>query len=57
MLSPQQIQFFEEKGYLIVHDLLSDAEVKDLQAWAQEVHDWTPNNESSFMPYEVCICQ
>lgn len=53
MLSPQQLDFFEEKGYLIVRDLLSGAEAEDLQNWAQEVHDWVPNTASHFMPYKV----
>ena len=42
---------FDENGYLIIRDLLSPEETKDLQQWAQEVHDW-PNDESSpWMPY------
>lgn len=53
MLSSEQVAFFKANGYLVVRDILSDAETKDLQRWAQEVHDWTPTAESQFMPYEV----
>lgn len=53
MLSSEQVASFKANGYLIVRDIFSDAETKDLQRWAQEVHDWTPTAESQFMPYEV----
>lgn len=53
MLSLEQVAFFKANGYLIVRDMLSDTETKELQRWAQEVHDWTPNADSQFMPYEV----
>jgi hypothetical protein len=53
MLSSEQVAFFKANGYLIVRNILNDAETKDLQRWAQEVHDWTPTVESQFMPYEV----
>ncbi|KAM0454392.1 hypothetical protein ACHAPV_008472 [Trichoderma viride] len=49
---PEQVAFFKANGYLIVRDMLSDTETKELQRWAQEVHDWTPNADSQFMPYE-----
>ncbi|KAM0453313.1 hypothetical protein ACHAO4_004905 [Trichoderma viride] len=52
MLSLEQVAFFKANGYLIVRDMLSDTETKELQRWAQEVHDWTPNADSQFMPYE-----
>ncbi|KAM0256580.1 hypothetical protein ACHAQJ_004867 [Trichoderma viride] len=52
MLSSEQVASFKVNGYLIVRDILNDAETKDLQRWAQEVHDWTPTVESQFMPYE-----
>lgn len=53
MLSAEQVAFFKTNGYLIVRDILDDAETKDLQRWAQEVHDWIPTAESAYMPYEV----
>jgi 2-aminoethylphosphonate dioxygenase len=37
---------FEEDGFLIIRDLLTPDETRDLQLWAQEVHDW-PNDETS----------
>jgi hypothetical protein len=53
-LSAQDIKFFESHGYLIIRDLLSVEETKNLQEWAQEVHDWKATPNSVFMPYEVC---
>jgi hypothetical protein len=53
MVSDKQLEFFKKNGYLIVRDFLTADEVKNLQQWAQEVHDWTPTPGSSFMPYEV----
>jgi hypothetical protein len=51
-ISPQQQRFYEEKGYLILRDVLSKAEVIDLQRWAQEVHDLPRTFETPWMPYE-----
>lgn len=53
MLSSEQVALFKANGYLVVRDILSDTETKELQRWAQEVHDWTPNADSQFMPYKV----
>jgi len=53
MVTSEQSAFFQKNGYLIVRDFLSPEEVKNLQAWAQQVHDYTPTEESDFMPYEV----
>lgn len=53
MLSSEQVAFIKANGYLVVRDILSDTETKELQRWAQEVHDWTPTADSQFMPYEV----
>ena len=51
-ISPSEETSFEKNGFLIIRDLLSPSEAKDLQRWAQEVHDW-PNDETSpWMPYE-----
>ncbi|UKZ74955.1 hypothetical protein TrVFT333_002625 [Trichoderma virens FT-333] len=52
MLSAEQVTFFKENGYLIVRDILNDAETAEVQRWAQEVHDWTPTADSQYMPYE-----
>lgn len=53
MVSEDQVSFFKDNGYIIIRDFLSPEEVKSLQSWAQEVHDWTPTPESEFMPYDV----
>lgn len=53
-LSAEDIEFFQERGYLVIRHLLSPVEVEDLHQWAQEVYDWKPTSESIFMPYEVC---
>lgn len=52
-LTPEDISSFKKKGHLIIRDLLSQSETKDLQRWAQEVHGWKPTADSMFMPYEV----
>ena len=51
-ISPEQQKFFEQKGYLILRDVLSGPEVIDLQRWAQEVHDLPRTAETPWMPYE-----
>jgi hypothetical protein len=51
-LSPEQQQFFEEKGYLILRDILTPTETTSLQHWAQEVHDLPRTSETPWMPYE-----
>jgi 2-aminoethylphosphonate dioxygenase len=53
MVTSEQLSFFRENGYLIVRDFLSKQEVQNLQAWAQEVHDWKVSDDAEFMPYEV----
>jgi len=57
MVSEQQVKFFNENGYLIVRDLLSENEIQNLKKWTQEVHDWIVTLDSEFMPYEVCTSQ
>lgn len=52
-LSPAQLQSFEEKGYLVIPSFLSESEAKDLQRWAQEVHDLPREGDVPYMPYEV----
>lgn len=54
-LSPQQLQSFEEKGYLVIPGFLSSDEPQRLQQWAQEVHDLPRTGDVPYMPYEVCV--
>lgn len=51
-LSTQQKAFFDEKGYLILRDILSEDETKALQRWSQEVHDLPRTQDVPWMPYE-----
>ena len=51
-ISFEQQKFFEERGYLILRDVLSQAETTALQRWAQEVHDLPRTSETPWMPYE-----
>ncbi|KAM3547800.1 hypothetical protein MY1884_009436 [Beauveria asiatica] len=52
MVTSDQTAFFQKNGYLIVRDFLSSDQVKSLQSWAQQVHNYKPTEESDFMPYE-----
>ena len=52
-LTQAQISSFEDHGYIVLRDVLNPAEVKDLQSWAQEVHDWPVDKDVPYMPYEV----
>ena len=52
MLSQDQLTFFQEKGYLILRDIMSRDEVADLQKWSQEVHDLPRARDATYMPYE-----
>lgn len=52
IVSPEQHSFFEKNGYLILRDAMSSEGTKDLQQWAQEVHDLPRTSESPWMPYE-----
>lgn len=51
-ISPDQKSFFDNKGYLILRDILNSNEVLDLQYWSQEVHDLPRTAETPWMPYE-----
>lgn len=51
-ITPEQQSFFDEKGYLILRDVVSDGEAVALQLWAQEVHDLPRTAETPWMPYE-----
>ncbi|KIX95059.1 uncharacterized protein Z520_09369 [Fonsecaea multimorphosa CBS 102226] len=53
----EQMQFFRKNGYLILRNVLSEEETKDLQRWAQEVHDWPTDANSPWMPYEEINAQ
>jgi hypothetical protein len=52
-LSAAQLQAFNDDGFLILRDVLTEKQTKDLQKWAHEVHDWTTTENSPWMPYEV----
>ena len=51
-ISPEQQDFFQQKGYLVLRDVLSQGETTELQRWAQEVHDLPRTSETPWMPYE-----
>ncbi len=51
-ISLEQQKFFDEKGYLILRDVLNKEEVIQLGQWAQEVHDLPRTAETPWMPYE-----
>jgi 2-aminoethylphosphonate dioxygenase len=51
-ITSSQQQFFQEKGYLILRDVLSPSQTTSLQSWAQEVHDLPRTSETPWMPYE-----
>ncbi len=51
-LSSEQLASFERDGYLILRDLLADANAAAaLQTWSQQVHDWPAERGSGWMPY------
>jgi hypothetical protein len=51
-ISLSQKEFFKEKGYLILRDILTPDEVAQLQDWAQQVYDLPRTPETPWMPYE-----
>lgn len=51
-ISSEQKSFFDQKGYLVLGDVLSDPETTSLQQWAQEVHELPRTAETPWMPYE-----
>ncbi|KAJ5912587.1 hypothetical protein N7504_001470 [Penicillium tannophilum] len=51
-LTPEQLQSFQENGYLLVRGFFSEPEAKTLQQWAQEVHDLPRTADVPWMPYE-----
>ncbi|KKK14314.1 hypothetical protein P175DRAFT_0500869 [Aspergillus ochraceoroseus IBT 24754] len=56
-LSQEQVQFYHEKGYLLVRDFLNAGETRSLQQWSQEVHDLPRTPDASYMPYEEVNAQ
>lgn len=51
-LTPEQLQSFQENGYLLVRGFFNPEESKVLQQWAQEVHDLPQTPGVPWMPYE-----
>ena len=51
-LSEEEISSFKENGCLILGSIFSDQETLDLQKWVNEVHDWSTDENSEWMPYE-----
>ena len=56
-LSADQIQSFQEKGYLLVRGFFTAPETKQLQQWAQEVYDLPRTPGVPWMPYEEVNAQ
>ena len=52
-LSQNQTQFFADNGFIVLKNVLTLSETKELQKWAQEVHDLPRTSEVPWMPYEV----
>lgn len=52
-LTTEQLQFYENEGYLIIRGFFSSPESQQLQQWAQEVHDLPRTGDVPYMPYEV----
>ncbi|BEJ15693.1 hypothetical protein CspHIS471_0502980 [Cutaneotrichosporon sp. HIS471] len=50
-LLPEQLESFEKNGYLMLPDVLSEYEVKEMQQWSAEVKGW-PDRPGQHMPYE-----
>ena len=50
-LTPEQKESFERDGFLHLPDVLSADQVKSLQQWSKEVHDW-PSRPGEHMPYD-----
>ena len=52
-LSQDKIQFFVENGFIVLKNVFTPTETKELQEWAQVVHDLPRTSEVPWMPYEV----
>lgn len=51
-LTQEQLQSFQERGYLLVRSFFTAEEARILQQWAQEVHDLPRTPGVPWMPYE-----
>lgn len=51
-LTAEQLQSFQEHGYLLVRGFFTAEETRLLQQWAQEVHDLPQTPGVPWMPYE-----
>lgn len=56
-LSDEQLQSFNENGYLVIPGFFNPDESTELQNWAQEVHDLPRTADVPWMPYEVSPSQ
>lgn len=56
-LSAEQLQGYQENGYLLVRGFFGPEETKNLQQWAQEVHDLPRTEGVPWMPYEEVNAQ
>ncbi|KJK65160.1 Phytanoyl-CoA dioxygenase PhyH [Aspergillus parasiticus SU-1] len=56
-LTVDQIQSYNEKGYLVIQGFFNAPETKLLQQWTQEVHDLPRTPDASYMPYEEVNAQ
>ncbi|CAG8128514.1 unnamed protein product [Penicillium salamii] len=51
-LSTEQLQSFQDQGYLLVRGFFTPKESAQLQQWASEVHDFPCNPDVPWMPYQ-----
>lgn len=51
-LTSEQLQSFQDRGYLLVRGFFNPTETRVLQQWAQEVHDLPRTPGVPWMPYE-----
>ncbi|KAB8416348.1 hypothetical protein FH972_024868 [Carpinus fangiana] len=51
-LSGDQVDFYNEHGYLVLRNMLTHSETSELKEWAQEVHDMPATQDCPWMPYE-----
>ncbi|KAH8690637.1 hypothetical protein BGW36DRAFT_420147 [Talaromyces proteolyticus] len=56
-LTPSQVQFFQDRGYLLIRNFLPASESSLLQQWAQEIHDLPRTEDVPWMPYEEVNAQ
>ncbi|CAL5871536.1 uncharacterized protein PFLUO_LOCUS5789 [Penicillium psychrofluorescens] len=51
-LTPEQLQSFQDRGYLLIRGFFNGEEAARLRQWAQEVHDLPRTADVPWMPYE-----